>query len=84
MVVLTIVMTVYLLWSHAAQEKRFDLITKGMATAEVECLLGPPQEVLGSLTKTTYSYGGLSRLQWCTMNVVFDTSGHVVRTSHDH
>jgi hypothetical protein len=64
---------------------RFDRVAVGMTEAEVQQLLGVPLRIRHDTKDTTaFFYGGALRCRWCTMEVFFDSGGHVTGKFHDH
>ena len=72
--------------AHAANPDKFNEIEYGMTRAQVETILGKPDNIgrfdePGSLD---YYYGGFKRYRWCTMDVFFGTNSLVCGKFHDH
>lgn len=75
---------IFFLTSEAASESGFASVSEGMTEAQVRGLLGAPNGVRRDPDKITYGYGGFLGLKWCTMEVLFDSTGRVVSKFHDH
>jgi outer membrane protein assembly factor BamE (lipoprotein component of BamABCDE complex) len=76
---------VFFLFSHAVNVDKFKQISVGMTKAQVQQLIGAPEDIRHyDSNSITFFYGGFSQLKWCSMEITFRTNDHVVSKFHDH
>jgi hypothetical protein len=73
--------------AHAVPADRLRLISVGLTQIQVEEMVGSPESVRHeSGGSTTFCYGGIRRLRWCSVEIhFFGADGRVLGTVfHDH
>lgn len=67
---------------HGGNLSRFEQIQPGMSTNDVLSIMGHPHSWFNA---TGIGFNWVyARHTWCGLCVRFDTTGHVIRTDHDH
>ena len=76
----------FVVLADAVSVEKLSRISVGMTRVEVETIIGAPEHIRqGSGGSSTYYYGGLQRLRWCSVEIPFGADGRVAGSVfHDH
>jgi hypothetical protein len=72
--------------AHGVPAEKLRRISDGLTQSQVEEMVGSPESVRHEPDgSTTFFYGGIRRLRWCSVEIHFGTDGRVLGSVfHDH